>query len=97
VQPQDEPSPGVGDDMNGFGVVFASGPVAFWLFRYDLPGELRTSAGSDDAHLLIWPALGPDVQWPPRRTLEHEGDLRELSRRLPSRTQVHGMPAVTER
>ena len=53
--------------MNGFGVVYAIGPLTFWLFGYDLPGDLQTSAGSDDAHLLIWPALGPDVRWPPPR------------------------------
>ena len=80
--------------MNGFGVVFAIGPVAFWLFGYDLPGDTLTSAGSDDAHLLVWPALGPDVRWPPRVTLEREADLEALARRMPGGTVVHGMPQL---
>jgi hypothetical protein len=87
-------APQQGDPMNGFGVVFAIGPLAFWLFGYDLPGELRTSAGSDDEHLLIWPALGPDVRWPPPVTLEREAQLEELARRMPAGTVVHGMPKL---
>jgi hypothetical protein len=80
--------------MNGFGVVYAIGPLTFWLFGYDLPGDLQTSAGSDDAHLLIWPALGPDVRWPPRGTLEREAQLEELAQRMPAGTHVHGRPSV---
>lgn len=76
--------------MNGFGVVFAVGPVAFWLFGYDLPGAPQTQGGSDDAHVLIWPALGPDVYWPPSKVLESEGDLVELARRVPTGTVISG-------
>ncbi len=94
VRPGGEPvpAPKVGEPMNAFGIVFAIGPVAFWLFGYDLPGPLQTSAGSDDTHVLIWPALGRDVRWPPPLTLEREAQLEALARRMPSGTQVHGMP-----
>ena len=74
--------------MNGFGVVFAVGPVAFWLFGYGLPGAPQTQGGSDDTHILIWPALGPDVYWPPLKALESERDLMELARRLPTGTVI---------
>jgi hypothetical protein len=94
VREADGPAPQPGDSMNGFGVVFAIGPVAFWLFGYRLPGEPRTSAGSDDAHLLIWPALGPDVRWPPRVSLGREAELEELARRMPTGTTIHGMPQL---
>lgn len=94
VRAESNLAPAVGDPINGFGVVFAIGPVAFWLFGYDLPGGIQTSAGSDDAHVLIWPALGPDVRWPPRDRLEREAQLEELARRMPAGTVVHGMPKV---
>ncbi len=95
VRPQSESAPEIGNAMNGFGVTFAIGPVAFWLFGADLPGNPQTSAGSDDRHLLIWPALGPDVRWPPRETIEREAELEELARRMPTGTLVHGMPTLT--
>jgi hypothetical protein len=76
--------------MSGFGVVYAIGPLTFWLFGYDL----QTSAGSDDPHLLIWPALGPDVRWPPRQTFEREAQLDELAQRMPVGTRVYGKPSV---
>jgi hypothetical protein len=94
VLPGAEGAPDPDGPMNGFGVAFAIGPLAFWLFGYDLPGDLQTNAGSDDAHLLIWPALGPSVRWPPREALEREAQLDELARRMPAGTQVHGMPSV---
>ena len=46
--PQGESAPLVGDPMNGFGVAYAIGPLAFWLFGVDLPGNPQTSAGSDE-------------------------------------------------
>jgi hypothetical protein len=51
--------------MNGFGVVYAIGPLIFWLFGYDLPGDLQTSAGSDDAHAKL-PSSGSPMRppWP---------------------------------
>jgi hypothetical protein len=94
VRAEGDSAPEVGDPMNGFGVVFAIGPLAFWLFGYDLPDGLQTGAGSDDAHLLIWPALGPDIRWPPHLTLERDADLEALARRMPTGTQVHGMPQL---
>jgi hypothetical protein len=94
IEPPGRPAPEIGDPMNGFGVVYAIGPLAFWLFGYDLPGGVLTRVGSDDAHGLIWPALGPDIRWPPRVTLEHEDDLRELAATVPPGTQVHGRPPV---
>jgi hypothetical protein len=94
VRAQGDPTPQVGDEMNGFGVVFAIGPVAFWLFGYELPGDRRTSGGSDDVHVLIWPALGPDIRWPPPRALEREAQLEELARQLPAGTLIHGMPQL---
>jgi len=92
--PQGEGAPQVGDPMNGFGVAYAVGPLAFWLFGVDLPGNPQTSAGSDDGHLLIWPALGPDIRWPPRETITREADLEALARRMPDGTLIHGMPTV---
>ena len=94
VLPGAEGAPESDGPMNAFGVAFAIGPLAFWLFGYDLPGDLQTSVGSDDAHLLIWPALGPDVRWPPRKSLEREAQLDELARRMPAGTHVHAMPSV---
>ena len=70
--------------MNGFGVAFAVGPVAFWLVGYDVPGGPYTEAGSDDRHVLIWPALGPGIRWPPPKAIESERELMELARRLPT-------------
>jgi hypothetical protein len=89
-----EPAPKEGDPVNGFGVVYAIGPVAFRLFGAELPGDPQTTAASDDAHRLIWPALGQGVRWPPRVTLQAEADLESLARRLPSGTEVHGMPQL---
>jgi hypothetical protein len=83
LRPATEPAPQEGDPLNGFGVVYAIGPVVFWLFGADLPGDPRPNAGSDDAHVLIWPALGRDVRWPPRKTLAREADLEALARRVP--------------
>jgi hypothetical protein len=94
VQPPGRPPPQIGDPMNGFGVVFAIGPLAFWLVGYDLPEGVLTQAGSDDAHVLVWPALGPDVRWPPQVTLEREDDLREMAATVPPGTQIHGRPPV---
>lgn len=90
VGPVDGPPLTPGEPMNGFGLAFAVGPVAFWLVGYDVPGGPHTAAGSDDKHLLIWPALGPDVRWPPPSALESEQELMELSRRLPTGTIVRG-------
>jgi hypothetical protein len=90
VGPADGPPLRPGDPINGFGVAFAMGPVAFWLVGYDVPGGPHTQAGSDDGHLLIWPALGRDVGWPPRRPFESEQELLELARRLPTGTIVRG-------
>lgn len=98
VLPGSEGVPDPDGPLNGFGVVFAVGPLAFWLAGYNLPGSTsQTTAGSDDAHLLIWPALGPDVRWPPRETLEREAQLEELARRVPAGTHVHGQPLVPPR
>jgi hypothetical protein len=94
VRPDGEGAPQLGDPLNGFGVAYAIGPLVFWLFGADLPGNPRTSADSDDAHLLIWPALGRDVRWPPRETLHMEADLEALARRMPSGTLIHGMPKL---
>lgn len=94
LRPASESAPQEGDPLNGFGVVYAIGPLAFWLFGADLPGNPQTSAASDDAHLLIWPALGGEVRWPPRETLHTEADLEALARRVPSGTEVHGMPRL---
>jgi hypothetical protein len=47
VGPADDTTLRPGDPMNGFGVVFAVGPVAFWLFGYDLPGAPQTQGESD--------------------------------------------------
>jgi len=94
VRAEGDSAPAVGDDMNGFGVVFAVGPLVFWLFGYDLPGGVQTAAGSDDEHVLIWPTAGPDVWWPPRKMLEREAQLEELARRMPTGTLIHGMPKL---
>lgn len=90
VGPIDGPPLRPGDPMNGFGVAFAIGPVAFWLVGYEVPGGPHKQAGSDDAHLLVWPALGPDVRRPPTNSLKSEQELMELSRRLPTGTIVRG-------
>lgn len=84
------PTPSDGDPINCFGVAYAIGPVAFWLFGHDLPGPLRTGAASDDAHLLIWPALGPDVRWPPAKPFGTADDLNRLARRMPDGVQPQG-------
>jgi hypothetical protein len=93
--PADGPPLHPGDPMNGFGVAFAVGPVAFWLVGYDVPGGPHTQAGSDDKQLLIWPALGADVRWPPQKALESEQELMELSKRLPTGTIVRGDVTVS--
>jgi hypothetical protein len=82
--PEHGPPPAPGDPLNGFGVAFAIGPLAFWLFAADVPGGPLTTAGSDDAHLLIWPLTGADVRWPPLRALASDAELRELSQRVPA-------------
>jgi hypothetical protein len=92
MRPADEPQPQVGDETNGFGVLFTVGPVAFWLWRHSLRGGPYAESGSDDAHLLIWPALGADVRWPPRETLQTEAELKELSRRMPTGVEPRGLP-----
>jgi hypothetical protein len=56
VGPADDTALRPGDPMNGFGLVFAVGQVAVWLFGYDLPGAPQTQGGSDDTHSFIWPA-----------------------------------------
>ena len=84
IRPADAPPPQPTDPVNGFGVVFAIGPLVFWLFGHTLRGDLYTSAGSDDAHVLIWPALGNDVRWPPRQTLQTEAELEQLALHVPS-------------
>jgi hypothetical protein len=89
VAPGGAPPPDEDDATNGFGLVFTIGPVAFWLVAYDVPGGPPAQAGSDDA-LLIWPALGPDVRWPPTAAHGSDSDLLELSRRLPTGTVVRG-------
>ena len=86
VRPADAPPPRPSDPVNGFGVVFAIGPLLFWLFGHNLRGHLYTSAGSDDAHVLIWPALGNQVLWPPRDkapVLRVRDGSRESYRRRP--------------
>jgi hypothetical protein len=90
VAPSGAPPPRPDDPINGLGVAFAIGPVAFWLVAYDVPGGPHTEAASDDAHVLIWPALGPDVRWPPPTAVGSEDELRELSRRLPTGAIVGG-------
>lgn len=86
------PAPAPSDPMNGFGVVFAVGSLAIWLFGYDLPEGVLTQAGSSDRQLLIWPALGPDVLWPPRVSLQREDDLRELAATVPRDTVLPAWP-----
>ncbi len=79
--------------MNGFGVVLvAVGSLAIWLFGYDLPEGVLTQAGSSDRQLLIWPALGPDVLWPPRVSLRRENDLRDLAATVPRDTLLSAWP-----
>jgi hypothetical protein len=94
ARPEGEGIPTEGEPMNGFGVTYAIGPLAFWLFGVDLPGNPQTQGRSDARHLLIWPALGADARWPPKETIEREAELEELARRMPGRTLVHGMPEV---
>ena len=91
VRPGGDPAPQVGEPINGYGVAFAVGPVAWWLFGHDVP-VTDMKSGSDDAHLLIWPALGPDIRWPPLHTLETEAELEQLARHMPTGTAVHGPP-----
>jgi hypothetical protein len=94
VRAEGDPAPEREDPINGFGVAFAIGPVVLWLFGYDLPGEPRTSADSDQGHLLIWPAVGPEIRWPPQESLQQESELEELARRMPSGTVIHGKPQL---
>ena len=85
-----QPPPQVGAPLNGFGVVFAVGHLAIWLFGAEVPDAPRPQSGSDDAHILVWPTLGPDVRWPPPKALKGEADLEALARRMPAGTDVHG-------
>jgi hypothetical protein len=94
VQPPGQPSPQPDDPLNAFQVVFTIGPVVFWMVRYELPEPGLIQTASDDAHLLIWPALGPDVSWPPRASIASEDELATLSRRIPTGSQLLGAPQV---
>jgi hypothetical protein len=76
-------APTADDRINGFVVVFVIGPVVFWLFGHDLPGQLLAEGQSGDTHLLVWPAFGPDISWPPARALTTADDLSRLARRMP--------------
>jgi hypothetical protein len=96
IAPEGTPPPRPGDRLNAFGVAFTIGPLAFWLFAADVPEGPLTKAGSDDAHLLIWPLTGADVRWPPPRSLTSEAELRELSRRLPTGVIPRGVGIVNE-
>jgi hypothetical protein len=97
VQPPGAPVPQPGDPMNGYSVVFAIGPVVFWLWGHDLTGGPYTEAHSGDAHVLIWPALGSDVHWPPRHTFEAEAELQALSHRLPAGVAPRGLAEMAPR
>jgi hypothetical protein len=82
------------DPVNGYSV-YAIGPVVFWLWGHSLTGGPYIEARSDDAHQLIWPALGGDVHWPPRSTLQAEAELLELAHRTnlaDSTRWPHGYP-----
>jgi hypothetical protein len=89
-----EPLPQEGDPINAFQAVFVIGSVVFWLVGYDLPEPPEVRVGSDDAHLLIWPALGPNVAWPPRAALTSEADIEALARQTPHGSQLLGSPDV---
>ncbi len=90
VAPEGSPPPQEGDALNGFGVAFAIGELACWLFAADFPGGPRTQAGSDDGHLLIWPSLS-GVRWPPPAAIASDRELGELARRLPTGTAARGL------
>jgi hypothetical protein len=94
VQVPGKPPPQPSDPINGFQVVFTIGPVVFWLVGYDLPEPVDVTVGSDGAHLLIWPALGPNVAWPPLEPLTTEGELAALSRHIPFGSQLLSAPNV---
>ncbi len=83
-------APTADDPINGFGVAYAIGPVVFWLFGHELPGRLLTEGRSGEAELLIWPALGPDIRWPPRKALRTADDLSRLARRMPDGVTPRG-------
>lgn len=74
--------PQAGSETNGFVAVLAIRPLVVWLFGHELAEGPLTSARSDNAHHLIWPATGR-TWWPPALTLQTERELEELSRRLP--------------
>lgn len=89
-----QPPPAEGDPVNAFQAVFVVGAVVFWLVGYDLAEPPKVRAGSDDAHLLIWPTFGPDVRWPPRTALTTESEIEALARRTPNGSQLLGAPDV---
>jgi hypothetical protein len=97
MRPPGAPVPQRSDPVNGYSVVYAIGPVVFWLWGHSLTGGPYIEAGSDDAHQLIWPALGGDAHWPPRRTLQAEADLQELSHRTPTGVEPRGLAEMAPR
>jgi len=97
LNPPGAPVPKPGDPVNGYSVVFAIGPVVFWLWGHSLVGGPYTQARSDDAHALIWPALGNDVHWPPRRTLQAEAELQALSHLAPTGVEPRGLAEIASR
>jgi hypothetical protein len=97
VCPPGAPAPQPEDPINGYSIVFAIGPVVFWLWGHNLTGGPYTEAHSDETHLCIWPALADDVYWPPRRTLQTEAELQELSRRTPAGIEPRGYSEMAPR
>jgi len=94
VATPDQPPPQEGDPLNAFQVVFTIGPVGFWILGFDPPEPPPLQLGSDDAHLLIWPAHGPDAVWPPRKSLDTEAELAALARTVPNGSNILGAPEV---
>jgi hypothetical protein len=90
IASEGDPPPEPSDPLNGFGVAFAVGELGFWLFGVDLPGHHGLHSGSDELRQLIWPSLS-EVRWPPPRPVTSDGELRELSRRLPAGTIQRGL------
>jgi hypothetical protein len=97
MRPPGAPIPQPSDPVNGYSVVYAIGPVVFWLWGHNLTGGPYTDAHTNGAHTLIWPALGSDAHWPPRHTFQTEAELRALSLRLPTGVEPRGLEEIGPR
>jgi hypothetical protein len=96
MRPPGAPVPQPSDPVNGYSIVYAIGPVVFWLWGHSLTGGPYIEA----AQTMPTSSSGQRsaaTYWPPSSTLQAEAELQVLSQRTPTGVEPRGLAEMAPR